>query len=86
VPPSNNILIFILLALGGLVGGSLTLKYLIKPKLKLRTKSDSGMQSITKEKDTLIDLTVRLNPNVDKAELNLDTSDKKLINKIRRIK
>ena len=81
-----NILLYILLALGGLIGGSLTLKYLIKPKLKLRPKSDTGIQSVTKEKDTLIDLTIRLNPNVNQAGLHLDASNEKLIDKIRRIK
>ncbi len=81
-----NILLYILLALGGLIGGSLTLKYLFKPKLKLQPKSDTGTQSVTKEKDTLIDLTIRMNPNVNEAELHLDTSNKKIIDKIRRSK
>ena len=81
-----NILLYILLALGALIGGSLTLKYLFKPKLKLQPKSDTGIQSVTKEKDTLIDLTIRLNPNVNQAGLHLDASNEKLIDKTRRIK
>ena len=81
-----NIFIYILIALGGLLGGSLTLKYLIKPKVKLKPKSDPGTQSVTKGKDALIDMTIRINPNVSQAELNLDTSGKKLIDKIRRTK
>ena len=86
IEESVNILLYILLALGGLIGGSLTLKYLFKPKLKLQSKSDTGTQSVTKGKDTLIDLTIRMNPNVNEAELHLDTSNKKIIDKLRRIK
>lgn len=81
-----NIFIYILIAIASLLGVSLTIKYLFKPKLKLQPKSDTGIQSITKSKDALIGLTIRLNPNVNQAELHLDTSGKKLIDKIRRIK
>jgi len=86
VPPSNNILIFILIALGGLAGGSIAAKFLIKPKLKLKPKTDSGKQSFTKGKDTLVDLRIRINPNIEQTKSHLDTSSKKLIDKVRRIK
>lgn len=84
VPPSSNILIFILIALGGLAGGSIAAKFLIKPKLKLKAKADSGKQSISKEREGLIDITVRINPNFNQAEFSRNMNKEKLIEKVKR--
>ncbi len=83
VPPSNNILIIILIALGGLAGSSIAIKYLIKPKFNFKPKTDLGKQSISKEKEGLIDITVRINPNLDQSEISPNIS-KKLVEKVKR--
>jgi len=84
VPPSNNILIIILIALGGLAGSSIAVKYLIKPKLNLKPKTDLGKQSISKEKEGLIDITVRINPNLNQSEISQSISKKILVEKVKR--
>jgi hypothetical protein len=84
VPPANNILIIILIALGGLAGSSIAVKYLIKPKLNLKPKTDLGRQSISKEKDGLIDVTVRINPNFNQSEISQNISKEKLFEKVKR--
>jgi hypothetical protein len=84
VPPSNNILIIILIALGGLAGSSIAVKYLIKPKLNLKPKTDLGRQSLSNEKDGLIDVTVRINPNFNQSEISQNISKEKLFEKVKR--
>jgi PKD repeat protein len=86
VEESNSLLIYILIALAGLIGGSFTIKYLITPKIKLTSHCDIGEQTITKEKDTLIEMTIQIIPNTNEAKFHLDTSNKKLLDKIRRKK
>jgi len=85
VPPSNNILIFILIALGGIAGGSLAVKYLIRPKLNLKPKTDLGKQSISKEREGLVDITVRINPNFNQAKSSQNMDKEKLIEKVKRL-
>jgi PKD repeat protein len=84
VPPPSNILIFILIALGVLAGGALAAKFLIKPKLKLKPTTDPGKQSISKEREGLIDITVRINPNFNQSEFSQNIDKEKLIEKVER--
>ena len=84
---SNKILelfLYILIVLVVILGGSLMIKYLIGPKIKLTAHWEDGRQSIVKEKDTLIDLTIRINHNIKDSKIQLNTLDKKIVNNIKR--
>ena len=84
VDGTNNLWLIILIVLAVLTGGSLTIKYLLVPKIKFKSHFDAGKNSISKEKESLIELTIRLNPKTDEAKFYIDNSDKKLVKNIRR--
>ena len=79
-------LLYILIALGILLGSSFMIKYLFTPKIKFTSHYDEGEQAMTKEKDNLIEMKIRINPNTSEAKFQLDIPEKKLLDKIRREK
>jgi len=86
VDEPDNLLLYILIALGVLLGSSFMIKYLFTSKIKFTSHYDEGEQAMTKEKDNLIEMKIRINPNTSEAKFQLDIPEKKLLDKIRREK